>query len=91
MMDHLRAVLRVLEEDRVTDPDTRATALLHDVLEDTPTSYEELAQAFGKQVADKVQALSRPDGYVFAMLEATFLASSMLAETWFASKLAIVL
>lgn len=34
-------------------------ALLHDVLEDTPTTYAELVAAFGTAVADGVQALSK--------------------------------
>lgn len=34
-------------------------ALLHDVLEDTPTTYEELKLNFGKQVADAVSALTK--------------------------------
>ena len=33
-------------------------ALLHDVLEDTPTTYEELAEEFGTRVADIVRSLS---------------------------------
>ncbi len=34
-------------------------ALLHDVLEDTPTTYEELKLNFGKQIADAVSALTK--------------------------------
>lgn len=34
-------------------------ALLHDTLEDTPTSHAELAAAFGAAVADGVRALSK--------------------------------
>ncbi len=34
-------------------------ALLHDVLEDTPTTYEELKLNFGKQVADAVSSLTK--------------------------------
>ena len=34
-------------------------ALLHDVMEDTPTTYEELKVKFGKQVADAVSALTK--------------------------------
>lgn len=35
--------------------------LLHDVLEDTPTSYAELAAQFGEPVAQGVQALSKDE------------------------------
>lgn len=37
------------------------TGLLHDTLEDTDTSYEELMSEFGKDVADGVKALSRDE------------------------------
>jgi (p)ppGpp synthase/HD superfamily hydrolase len=34
-------------------------ALLHDTIEDTPVSYEDIAQAFGIAVADGVMALTK--------------------------------
>lgn len=34
-------------------------ALLHDVIEDTPTSYEQVLETFGKSVADGVLALTK--------------------------------
>ena len=34
-------------------------ALLHDTLEDTATTYEDVAKIFGKQVADGVRALTK--------------------------------
>lgn len=34
-------------------------AILHDVIEDTPTTYEELERLFGKTVADGVLALTK--------------------------------
>ncbi len=37
------------------------TALLHDVLEDTPTTFEELKAAFGQKIADAVLALSKDE------------------------------
>src|SRR4051794_24188070 len=36
-------------------------ALLHDTLEDTATTFDELAAAFGRAVADGVLALSKVD------------------------------
>ena len=36
-------------------------ALLHDVLEDTPVSVEEIRSHFGREVAELVMALSEPD------------------------------
>lgn len=37
------------------------TAILHDTLEDTDTTYEEIETQFGKRVADAVQALTKND------------------------------
>jgi len=39
----------------VTDETVLAAALLHDTIEDTATSYEELQAAFGSRIADLVQ------------------------------------
>ena len=36
-------------------------ALLHDVLEDTPVTVEEIRSHFGREVAELVMALSEPD------------------------------
>ncbi len=36
-------------------------ALLHDTIEDTGTTYEEIKNIFGKQVADGVKALTKND------------------------------
>ena len=41
-------------EGGVTDPAVLAAALLHDTIEDTQTSYEELRSEFGLRVADIV-------------------------------------
>ena len=43
-----------------------AAALLHDVLEDTKTSKRELADRFGREVADLVDGLSKLDRMEFA-------------------------
>jgi (p)ppGpp synthase/HD superfamily hydrolase len=44
---------------QVTDnPEILAASLLHDTLEDTNTTYEELVEIFGKRVADLVHELT---------------------------------
>lgn len=48
------AIVGTLTEDQVI----LAAAVLHDTLEDTETTYEELEQRFGKRVADLVAAES---------------------------------
>lgn len=58
---HPVGVYRRLASDLgVTDPDLLATALLHDVLEDTPTRDSTLTREFGPQVASWVAALTLP-------------------------------
>ena len=46
----------------LADPDLAVTcALLHDTIEDTPATHDELAARFGAPVADGVDALSKRD------------------------------
>ena len=40
----------------------QAVAVLHDVIEDTDTTYEELLDLFGKRIADAVRTLSLKNG-----------------------------
>lgn len=54
-INHPIALARVLAlEGGVADPAILAAALLHDTIEDTRTSYEELEEAFGTRVAKTV-------------------------------------
>ena len=56
-------VQRAAFVDRTFDVDLAVTAaLLHDTLEDTTTSFDELAQAFGEEVALAVDALTKKGG-----------------------------
>lgn len=47
-------------QDAALPPEAIAIALLHDVLEDTETTYRELEEAFGSAVAEGVEVLSEP-------------------------------
>lgn len=40
-----------------------AAAYLHDVVEDTDVTYDEIKEEFGVVVADMVRALTKPDGF----------------------------
>lgn len=51
---HPVEVRRMLEESGVTDEATLCGALLHDTIEDTATSYDELVEVFGQEIADIV-------------------------------------
>ena len=54
-INHLIEVLDLVASVEGGDMDVLIAALLHDVLEDTPTGYDELAAAFGARVARIVQ------------------------------------
>src|SRR5688500_6633672 len=55
-------VMRGISVEPVDDPDLAvACALLHDVLEDTVTTFDEVSAAFGAEVAHGVAALTKDD------------------------------
>lgn len=61
---HPVAVMRRLSSDLgVTDPHLLAAAVLHDVLEDSPTPRSLLAERFGEAVARLVEELTLPPGF----------------------------
>jgi GTP diphosphokinase / guanosine-3',5'-bis(diphosphate) 3'-diphosphatase len=61
---HPVAVMRVLSSELgVTDPEILSAALLHDTLEDTPTTASELRARFGPRVARWVEELTVPPQY----------------------------
>ncbi len=55
---HLIAVRDMLEEVNA-DPETLTAALLHDTIEDTGTSYEEIRKQFGPTVAKLVEGVTK--------------------------------
>ncbi len=55
---HPLAVAQILAEMRM-DTTTVATAILHDTLEDTKATFEDLTKNFGKEVADLVNGVSK--------------------------------
>ncbi|MGD9963934.1 MAG: bifunctional (p)ppGpp synthetase/guanosine-3',5'-bis(diphosphate) 3'-pyrophosphohydrolase [Candidatus Izemoplasmatales bacterium] len=57
---HPRDVAITLAEYQV-DPYTLAAGLLHDILEDTDTTYDEIKELFGEEVADIVEGLTKLD------------------------------
>jgi len=54
---HPKAVARIVEK-LTTDSDIICAALLHDLLEDTDTEYQEIESLFGKRVAFLVDELT---------------------------------
>ena len=59
---HLHDVVGVLNEYGVDDPDLHAAAWLHDVVEDTPVTVEEVTQEFGERIGALVDALTDGEG-----------------------------
>lgn len=60
-VEHLLEVVDVLVNGpQQTDPDLLAAALLHDVVEDTPTKAEEVEARFGPEVRELVDWVTQP-------------------------------
>src|SRR6185437_1518395 len=65
---HPLAVAKILAEWHL-DAQALMAALLHDVVEDTPTTKGEIAKTFGKPVAELVDGVSKIDRIEFATLQ----------------------
>jgi (p)ppGpp synthase/HD superfamily hydrolase len=53
---HLSQVVRILQWAGVTDEATLAAGWLHDIIEDTPFTYEDVGEVFNEHIADIVWA-----------------------------------
>jgi guanosine-3',5'-bis(diphosphate) 3'-pyrophosphohydrolase len=61
---HFPGVLAILQNEfHVEDLELLTAAILHDTLEDTDTTYDELEKEFSKSVADLVEEVSHPKNY----------------------------
>ena len=56
---HLESVVSYLKSLGVTDEDVLCSGWLHDTIEDTDTTFDELYERFGKKVAVLVSTLSK--------------------------------
>ena len=65
---HPVAAAAILADLRL-DADTIVAAILHDIIEDTPTPKEQLAERFGKDVAELVDAVTKLDQIKFKSRE----------------------
>ncbi|HRN61786.1 MAG TPA: HD domain-containing protein, partial [Luteimonas sp.] len=61
---HPVAVARVLAEQKV-DVETLVAAILHDTIEDTPLTGEQIAEEFGETVAELVDGVTKLDKLQF--------------------------
>lgn len=59
---HPKAVAEITRQAGITDEVSIASALLHDTVEDTDTTLEEICSEFGSDVAKYVCLLTRPRG-----------------------------
>ncbi len=66
---HPVAVARILAEMHL-DAETLMAAILHDTIEDTPVTKDELVSEFGQTVADLVDGVTKLDKVEFASREA---------------------
>jgi len=57
--NHLEAVVTRLKGIGITDEDVWCAAWLHDTIEDTGTTFDEIYQRFGRSVAIMVSSLSK--------------------------------
>jgi len=62
--NHYLEVCQILQDEfHVEDQDVLVAGLLHDTLEDTNTTHDEIEGIFGKKVADMVEEVSHPKNY----------------------------
>ncbi|MEJ3652430.1 HD domain-containing protein [Actinomycetes bacterium KLBMP 9759] len=58
---HLLEALEIAVSSGATDPDVLVATLLHDVVEDTPCTSDEVREAFGDRVAELVDHVTKPE------------------------------
>ena len=56
-----RVALLLKEEGGLDDEGLACAALLHDLVEDTPTSHDEIQQSFGSRVSNLVRSVTQPE------------------------------
>ena len=59
LIDHLEGVVFRLKNLGITDADVISAAWLHDILEKTDVTFEEIIQRFGREVSTTVLSLSK--------------------------------
>lgn len=63
---HIYEVMKILtNEANITSDKVLTVAALHDTIEDTECTFEDIAREFGEDIAEAVELLSRDDGQPF--------------------------
>ena len=75
---HPRGVYTILKDLRVKDIEIMVSAYLHDTIEDTPTSYNEIKREFSKNVADTVRDLTSDNKEIKRIGKPEYLLQKML-------------
>jgi len=67
-LQHCVEVARLLAQLRMDDT-TVAAGLLHDVIEDTTATYEEVSNSFGRKIADLIDGVTKIDRFTYESRE----------------------
>ena len=66
--EHVLGVYNILKDEcGIDSPDILTMALLHDVVEDTPCTLDEIREKFGDEIAEQVGFLTRVEGEPFSI------------------------
>jgi (p)ppGpp synthase/HD superfamily hydrolase len=66
--EHILGVYNILREEcGITDEDILITALLHDTVEDTECTLDDIESAFGADIREQVRLLTRIQGEPFSV------------------------
>jgi len=76
---HPTAVYQFLVSLGIKDRNLLVAAYLHDTIEDSPTSFNDIKKEFNQDVARIVKALSSSDKGIQALGKASYLAKKMIA------------
>ncbi len=75
---HPLGTYRILRKLNVKDREVLVTAILHDNLEDTPTTYNDLKTEFNKNIADMVKDVTSDKKKIDIMGKPEYLADKMI-------------
>lgn len=65
--EHVLGVYNIIRQEcHISEPDILAIALLHDTVEDTDCTFDEIERKFGTEIMENVKLLTRIDGEPFS-------------------------